>query len=88
MNNISSIAFSPQDAAKVYTFRLLKHFNVFGYNDTGMIITREQLQQISIGDGGGGNGGEGMAVDCSSFIQSAASTMGVGSSSNQGKKGE
>jgi len=26
-----------QDAAKVYTFRFLKHFNVFGYNDTGMI---------------------------------------------------
>lgn len=26
-----------QDAAKVYTYKLLKKYNVFGYNDTGMI---------------------------------------------------
>eukprot|EP01034_Spumella_vulgaris_P021561 gene21561-27599_t len=26
-----------QDAAKVYTYRLLKAFNIFGYNDSGMV---------------------------------------------------
>lgn len=31
------ILLSLQDAAKVYTYRLLKHFNTFGYNDTGMV---------------------------------------------------
>ena len=27
-----------QDAVKVYTFRFLKHFNVFGYNESGMVL--------------------------------------------------
>jgi H+-transporting ATPase len=26
-----------QDAAKVYLYRFMKHYNVFGYNDTGMV---------------------------------------------------
>lgn len=26
-----------QDAAKVFTFYILKRYNIFGYNDTGMI---------------------------------------------------
>ena len=56
---------------------------MFGYNDTGMILTREYLQQIAIEAAGGHveHKNDFSAVDCSIFVQSP-------SGHGQGKKGE
>jgi len=35
-----------QDAAKVYTYKFLKHFNVFQYNDTGMVPNHPSHQML------------------------------------------
>jgi hypothetical protein len=36
----------PQDAAKVYTYKLLKKYNIFQYNDTGMVPNHPNHQLL------------------------------------------
>ena len=42
------IVCSVQDAAKVYTYRFLKKFNIFGYNDSGMVSNFDSHSELDV----------------------------------------
>jgi H+-transporting ATPase len=85
-----------QDAAKVYTFKLLKKFNVFGYNDTGMAFVPEDAIDLPHGEHSHHphhmNGEphthhtSSMLESCSAFVHSAVNGV-SNSKSRQIKKG-
>jgi H+-transporting ATPase len=81
-----------QDAAKVYTYKLLKRFNVFGYNDTGMAFVPEDQMDLPHGEHHHVNGEpqthhtQSVLESCSVFVHSTVNRVGNGKS-RQIKKG-